>query len=289
MGGWVDGWMGGWTDGRAPWASPPKTGSGVLSHHGAWQSKDRQLPRSCPWWKLPGPLGVARSCPVPLPGAQLTEASLGAAQGAPPLLQAQARCLEASSPHPLGIQRVDRSPQSGDATPPGWEPCAPPHSQQKGISELDGDSALGLVVTSPQICGIDFCPWEMLCLLRCPRGSFVRKCSANGISSHAALTPEDEDFSGVWSRQGHPAAPLSPAVSSWSTGSLSPPSGPTAHRRRGPQGSCPHAHRLTASDRVAWAQRVRVVTAPVSPTSASLSQHPRAGRGLQAFSLMLPP
>lgn len=194
-----------------------------------------------------------------------------------------------SSPHALGIQRVDRSPQSGDATPPGWGPRVLPHSERKGISEQEGGSALGRVVPSPQIDGIDFCPREMLRLLRCPRGSFVRKCRANGISSHAAITPEDEDFNGVWSREGHPSAPWSPAVSSWSTGRLSPPSGPTSHRRRSPKGSCPRAHRLTASDRVAWAQRVRVVTASVSPTSASLSQHPRGGRGLQAFSLLLPP
>lgn len=56
-----------------------------------------------------------------------------------------------SSPHALGIQRVDRSPQSGDATPPGWGPRVLPHSERKGISEQEGGSALGRVVPSPQI------------------------------------------------------------------------------------------------------------------------------------------
>lgn len=251
--------------------------------------KGQTFTQKLPLVEVPWASGCGSLPSCPTARGQLTEASLGAAQGVPPLLQAQTRCLEPSSPHALGIQRVDRSPQSGDAKPPGWEPRVLPHSEQKGISELEGGSALGCVVPSPQVGGIDFRPWEMLHLLRCPRGSFVRKCRANGISSHAAITPEDEDFNGVWSTEGHPSAPLSPAVSSWSTGRLSPPSGPTSHRRRSPKGSCPHAHRLTAPDRVARARRVCVVTASVSPTSASLSQHPRGGRGLQAFSLVLSP
>lgn len=154
-------------------------------------------------------------CPVPLPRVQPVGGQvLGQHRERLLLPRTWIKCLEASSPRPHSIQplcvqacvpcdHLQMPSRHGRSLHPRGDlhPLTPPTERKKEAAVVEGELAFGT-------CGA--LSWNVRhCLMSLgnavpmalSRGSpFVSKYNANGICSHAAVTPEDDHLNDVSNR-----------------------------------------------------------------------------------------